>query len=504
MNRLSIRKTIKNYYRMMPLSLNELKESYFSQFFNILVINAVLVLWQLVYLSIRIPYVNELIPFWYSKPWGEAQLAPKNYLYLIPVLSVFILIAGMVLPILVKKFFIKYLPHMIALIVTVSNVVLTYSLMRLIFISSEPFPSLINPLHLQLIMPFLLAFLLVYLIAPYFIDFARDRGIITNPLLHSHPGMVLLQPSTRGGGVVFTAGFLLTSLFFVALSKQIIGIYLVALILAIMGLADDYQNTHPRSLLRFLEAPWLRLLLLFVLVTFLTLFGIQIDFIGNPFGGIVQLTQFSFVPAVITVIWIVWILNLLSWSNGIDGQYSGIIGIASVVIAFLALRFSPLLPEHVDYAQLAIAAAGASFGLVKYTWNPSKILWGFSAMSAGLVMASLSVLISSKIATSILIVLIPFLDAVVTIIRRLIQGKNPLKGDRGHLHHLLMDRGWSVRKIAAFYWITTAAFGLIGLWASEEYSILVTLTLALLVASFIVLVNLKSLTKRPILQVTGK
>ncbi|KKS14456.1 MAG: Undecaprenyl-phosphate alpha-N-acetylglucosaminyltransferase, partial [candidate division WWE3 bacterium GW2011_GWB1_41_6] len=179
-----------------------------------------------------------------------------------------------------------------------------------------------------------------------------------------------------------------------------------------------------------------------------------------------------------------------------------IIGISSIVIAFLSLRFIPLLPEHMDYAKLAIAAAGASFGLVKFTWNPSKIMWGFSAMSAGVVLAALSVLISSKIAASILIVLIPFLDAVVTIIRRLLQGKNPLKGDKGHLHHLLLERGWSIRKIAVFYWASTAFLGLVGLWASEKYAVLITLTLTLIVASFIVLLNWRSLTKRRVLRLT--
>ncbi|KKS20855.1 MAG: UDP-N-acetylmuramyl pentapeptide phosphotransferase/UDP-N-acetylglucosamine-1-phosphate transferase [candidate division WWE3 bacterium GW2011_GWC1_41_7] len=502
MKYLEITRLIKRYYLTLPIHLKDLKESYYSQFINILVINTGLVIGQLIYVYLRLPYLNENIPFWYSMPWGSGQLAPKSYLYLIPVLSVVIFLGGVFLTTLAKRFFIKYLPQMMALIVTVTNIMLTYSLLRIVFISSIPFPSLINPLHLQLFMPFIIAFVVVYFIAPYFIEFARDKGIVTNPSLHSHPAMVLLQPSTRGGGVVFTAGFLLASLFFVTLSKEILGIYLVALLLAILGLVDDYQNTHPRSFFRFLETPVLRLVLLFGLVSILTFFNVQIDFIGNPFGGIVQLTQYSLIPAVITVVWIVWILNLLSWSNGIDGQYSGIIGISSIVIAFLSLRFIPLLPEHMDYAKLAIAAAGASFGLVKFTWNPSKIMWGFSAMSAGVVLAALSVLISSKIAASILIVLIPFLDAVVTIIRRLLQGKNPLKGDKGHLHHLLLERGWSIRKIAVFYWASTAFLGLVGLWASEKYAVLITLTLTLIVASFIVLLNWRSLTKRRVLRLT--
>ena len=123
-------------------------------------------------------------------------------------------------------------------------------------------------------------------------------------------------------------------------------------------------------------------------------------------------------------------------------------------------------------------------------------MWGFSAVAAGAVLTTLSILVNAKTATSIVIILIPFLDAVVTFGRRIIQKKNPLKGDRGHLHHILLDRGWSHKKIAVFYWISTAVFGLIGILSSEKYVGLVTLTLSGIVASFIILLNLKSVWKQ--------
>jgi UDP-GlcNAc:undecaprenyl-phosphate GlcNAc-1-phosphate transferase len=225
-------------------------------------------------------------------------------------------------------------------------------------------------------------------------------------------------------------------------------------------------------------------------------FGIKISFIGIPFGGILQLAPITFLSSIVTVFWIVWVLNLLSWSNGVDGQYSGIIGISSIVIALLALRFVPLLPKDIAYARLAVIAAGCSFGLVRYSWYPSKVMWGFSAMSAGAVLAILSILVNAKVATSIIMILIPFLDAVVTMIRRILQKKNPLKGDKGHLHHLLLERGWNVKRIAVFYWATTAIFGLIGLLSSEHYTLLVALTLAGIVAFFIILVNYKSMIRK--------
>ena len=125
MKYLEITRLIKRYYLTLPIHLKDLKESYYSQFINILVINTGLVIGQLIYVYLRLPYLNENIPFWYSMPWGSGQLAPKSYLYLIPVLSVVIFLGGVFLTTLAKRFFIKYLPQMMALIVTVTNVMLT-------------------------------------------------------------------------------------------------------------------------------------------------------------------------------------------------------------------------------------------------------------------------------------------------------------------------------------------------------------------------------------------
>ena len=161
------------------------------------------------------------------------------------------------------------------------------------------------------------------------------------------------------------------------------------------------------------------------------------------------------------------------------------------MILLLALRFETPLPMHRDAAIFAAISAGLSFGFTKFTWHPSKILWGFGAMSAGLVLAVVSILISSKVITSVIVILIPFLDAFVIVIRRLWQGRNPLKGDKGHLHHILLNRGWSVRRVALFYWASTAFFGILALLTAEKYTLHVGLTLVGIVAFGIALLNVR-------------
>jgi UDP-GlcNAc:undecaprenyl-phosphate GlcNAc-1-phosphate transferase len=83
------------------------------------------------------------------------------------------------------------------------------------------------------------------------------------------------------------------------------------------------------------------------------------------------------------------------------------------------------------------------------------------------------------------------MDGLITVIRRIINKQNPLKGDRSHLHHLLLQRGWGVKSVAGFYWVSTAILGMIGYFSSDKDLPLLVLTLGGLVGFFIALLNFK-------------
>ena len=72
---------------------------------------------------------------------------------------------------------------------------------------------------------------------------------------------------------------------------------------------------------------------------------------------------------------------------------------------------------------------------------------------AGYFLAVLAILSGAKVATAILVLAVPLIDAVYTVLRRLNQGQSPVWGDRGHLHHRLLDLGWGKRRIAVSYWL---------------------------------------------------
>jgi UDP-GlcNAc:undecaprenyl-phosphate/decaprenyl-phosphate GlcNAc-1-phosphate transferase len=471
-------------------------------FWLVMAVNFSAIVFQFLYIYLRFPFINQQIPFFYTQPWGDPQLAPKASLYLIPTTLMLFLPLVAFFYAAAKRYYLMYAGRLVLGGLSFVNLVMLASVLRIISIASNPFGPLIENIFVLMLLVFFSAYIVVGLITPKFIELFRKHDIVTNPEIHWHPSMLLQQPTVRGGGIVFAAVFIALGLLYSGASTILWGIYLGTAAIAVLGLLDDYQNTHPGSALKHLENPILRLVILSFLVMIPIAFGVRIDFINNPFNGIINFealtisiagTTIYIASIAFTVLWFVWVLNVLSWSNGVNGQYCGIIGIACIVIAILALRFTPVQEIHMDIAKLAMIAAGASFGLARYTWDPSKIMWGFGAMAAGLVIATSSVVIGSKIATSIIIILIPFLDAVVTFGRRTLQRKNPLKGDRGHLHHLLLDKGWSVKKIALFYWATTAIFGVVGIVSANVDMLLVTLTIIGFVASFIIVLNVDSI-----------
>jgi len=449
------------------------------------------------YILLRFKFINDKIPFWYTKLWGDWQLAPKHTLFLIPLISLAISLFGLLL-VMLNKYYIKFYESIIWFCVIFCNVFLFISVYRIISIASIPFNPIINPLYISLLPAFSASFILIYLLMPSFLEFAQRKRLITSPQMHVHPGMILKSPSARGGGFVYAIVFLFTALIFVGIPKNFAGFYLSIIMTAFLGIVDDYQNTHPSYTYSIMENPVLRLFLLFTSVLPVVLSGVMIFSVSNPFGGAINLNILELqtrsgilpiIPILVTAVWIVWLMNVLSWSNGVDGQFPGIVGIASIIVALLALRFKVIEPYHMQIAILAAISAGTAFGSVRFNWHPSQIMWGFGAMSAGFVIASLAILAQAKITVSVLILLIPFLDALFTVIRRLAKGKSPFKGDRGHLHHILLDRGWSVSKVALFYWLATAVFGVIGLVSPEKMVFKVAFIISGVVAFLLIILN---------------
>jgi len=478
-----------------------LKGLFSSKLSIFIFVNLLITGFQIFLISFFFNQMNPEIPFWYTSNWGLEMLSEKRNIIIIPFLSIIITITSSIILSIAKNYYQQYFDNIIFYSSSFFNLFLTYSLLNIIRKTTYSNLFFLNFVQTELLNSFFISTILTLFITPILINIFKRNDLITDPKKHFHPGMILRHPSARGGGVVFAISLVVTSFLFLKLDKITITILIASIVCALIGLLDDISNTTSNKAFKIFGNPFFRLIILLPIPIALLIYsGVLVQTIGNPFGDQLNLNfyQINFLNQVIypisiifTFLWILWIINLLSWSNGVDGQYSGIITIAGIVISFLSLRFVNLTDLDINNAKLAIITAGAALGLLPYTWNPSKIMWGFGATSAGIVLASLSILSSTKISISILVLLIPFMDALITIIRRILNKQNPLKGDRGHLHHLLLNRGWSVKQIAVFYWFSTLLMGTIAYLSSDKDLPLVLLTCAGFISFFIILLNLK-------------
>mgnify|MGYP002779652276 CR=1 FL=1 len=186
--------------------------------------------------------------------------------------------------------------------------------------------------------------------------------------------------------------------------------------------------------------------------------GLVIETFNAPFVGTVSLPLFAAVG--FTIFWIVGMMNAVNWSDGLDGL-AGSITLVACLILFLHTYFRPSGDPQFTISLLAIALAGAIVGFLPFNWHPSSIIMGDTgAMFLGFALATISIIGGAKIATALLALGVPILDAAWVIVFRAINGRSPAVADRGHLHHRLLDAGLSQPQVVGCFIALTAFFGL--------------------------------------------
>jgi len=162
--------------------------------------------------------------------------------------------------------------------------------------------------------PLFLSAIVSYFITPVVIKYAKRLKIIDDPRKNTHPKVIHTKPIARGGGIPIFFSILIASLFFIPIDKHLIAILLGAFVIFIMGFLDDRYNLNP----------YLRLFLGGIGALIPILSGIGINFLTNPFGGIIDLSN-PIISDCFALIWILFMMNMLNMgAKGIDGQLSGV------------------------------------------------------------------------------------------------------------------------------------------------------------------------------------
>ncbi len=270
---------------------------------------------------------------------------------------------------------------------------------------------------------------------------------------------------SRLGGVALYGGFTIAAVAaqFLMVPRldpyeiiRLIGLIGGSTIIFVVGILDDIYEfpALPQFFGQYLAA------------AFAIVFQIFIEYVSNPFTG--QQTD-PFTPIVtvtLSFFWLVGMMNTMNWLDGLDGLAGGVAVIAGLML-FINSAFR-VEPAQTSVSLLHLALVGAALGFLLHNYNPARIIMGGGAPYLGFLLASLSIIGGAKMATILLVMGLPLVDAVWQVVKRAREGRNPFRGDRGHLHFRLLDKGFGTKRIVVGYYLFCSFFGALTLIIESE------------------------------------
>jgi len=269
-----------------------------------------------------------------------------------------------------------------------------------------------------------------------------------------------LNRVSKLGGVAIYAGFTLTIIAaqFLPVPRfddfeiiRLMGLLIGGLFIFIIGVIDDFYE---------LNAVQLGIGQIFA-AGIAILFQIFIETFNNPLTG-QQVDAFApIVTVTLSMFWLGLMMNTVNFMDGLDGLAGGVAFIAGAML-FINSAFV-LEPAQTSVSLLPLALMGSSLAFVLHNFYPARVLMGGTAYFLGYALGTLSIIGGAKMATILLVMALPLMDLAWQATNRLMTGRNPMQGDRGHVHFRLLDRGFTQRQIVVTYYLFCAFFGVMTL-----------------------------------------
>lgn len=302
---------------------------------------------------------------------------------------------------------------------------------------------------------------------PLFIRLARTLDIVDKPThrkIHSNPIPYLGGLSFVLGVIAFPAAWLF---FFEAGARRQDWLRLAALLApclaaGVLGLADDKFQVRARS----------KLLAQIAFTITFAYFGTHISVLSIPGWGVMELNDIG-IP--LTVCWMLGVINGVNLVDGVDGLGASVTAVIYAAIAWLAWSLKNVAGQpapDIPVLLIALAACGATLGFLVYNWRPAKIYMGDTgSLASGTLIAVLLIAMGNRLdivsdpnaslvsgneafpyqfGISTLVVVYPLMEISLTIMRRVVSGKPIGSADKGHIHHRLLNWGWTAPMICIF------------------------------------------------------
>jgi len=325
---------------------------------------------------------------------------------------------------------------------------------------------------------------------------ARDRDVhvVPTPLL----GGLAIYGGLAAGLMV--AGQLTPLRTVLAGNRTAAGLLLAGGLIVVVGVVDDRWGLSPISKLAGQAAAG----------GILYWSGAQLGWLPIPGNSTLVLTPNE--STALTIFLVVATINAVNFIDGLDGLAAGIVCIAAIAFFAYYYRLTQVyvLPEQAGPALASAILAGACLGFLPHNFYPARIFMGDTgSMLLGLLLAYIPISTIASLAyadnlrtavnrfpeilplllpAAILVILvIPYADLLLAVVRRTRAGLSPLAPDRKHLHHRLLDIGHSHRSSVLIMYLWAALFAGTVVWLSIAKTPLIALAMTTLAAMLVLL-----------------
>ena len=231
-------------------------------------------------------------------------------------------------------------------------------------------------------------------------------------------------------------------------------VFSAVILLYLTGLADDLVDVRYRSKL-------------FIQVLAAVLFTASGIWINNLHGlfGIYEMSAMVGIP--FTIIVVVCVINAFNFIDGIDGLAAGIAMLAFLFFGITCIYLKLYVISILSFAALGMLIPFFFYNIFGKTSNQSKLFMGdCGSLTIGFLLAAIAVKVyhsasmgfehsPQALALGFSVLIVPIFDALGVVALRLIRGRSPFKPDRSHMHHKLLDLGFS-HKMATLIMLTNA------------------------------------------------
>lgn len=286
-----------------------------------------------------------------------------------------------------------------------------------------------------------LSFLITFFAIPVIIQVARQKKMFDEPDERKVHKMVI---PTLGGLGIF-AGFILATLLGVPWGSAEFQYFVAAaVVIFFLGIKDDILVLSPAK--KFIG----QLVAGGIIIIF---GGVQITSM-HGFLGIEEIPRLASI--ILTLFTVIVITNSFNLIDGVDGLAGSLGLITAILFGSYFLYVGQMM-----FAVMAFSLAGSLVGFLIYNFSPAKIFMGDTgSLLIGLINSIMVIKFinlagtpNSKLpleaapAIGFAILIVPLFDTLRVFGQRILDRRSPFSPDRSHVHHFLLELGFSHKMV---------------------------------------------------------